>query len=61
MDLDDRDIQEFMTMWKEEFKETLSPAEARKCASLFLELYFVLYGPHPKTPEPAHGPQYPTQ
>ena len=50
MDLDDRDIQEFMAMWQEEFKEALSPAEARDCASQLLELYFVLYGPNARSP-----------
>lgn len=49
MDLDDRDIQEFTEMWQEEFKEVLSPAEARHCASQLLELYFVLYGPDAKS------------
>jgi hypothetical protein len=61
MDLDDRDIQEFMDMWKEEFEETLSPAEARQRASQLLELYFVLYGPDDKSSQPDDGPQPVTQ
>jgi hypothetical protein len=61
MDLDDRDIQEFTEMWQEEFKEVLSPAEARHCASLILELYFVLYGPDAKSSQPHDGPQPVTQ
>jgi hypothetical protein len=48
MDLDDRDIQEFIQLWKEEFKETLSPAVARQCASQLLELYGVLASPLPE-------------
>ena len=56
MDLDDRDIQEFMEIWKEEFKETLSPAEARQSASQLLELYFVLYGPDAKSSQPHDEP-----
>ena len=61
MDLDDRDIQEFMEIWKEEFKETLSPAEARQSASQLLELYFVLYGPDAKSSQPRDEPQPVTQ
>jgi hypothetical protein len=33
MDLDDHDIQQFIRLWKVEFKEVLSPADARECAS----------------------------
>ena len=47
MDLDNPDIQEFIQLWKEEFKETLSSAEARQCASELLELYAVLASPLP--------------
>lgn len=61
MDLDERDIQEFMEMWKEEFKETLAPAEARHRASQLLELYFVLYGSDAKGSQPHGGPQPITQ
>ena len=48
MDLDDRDIQEFIQLWKGEFKEMLSPADARQCASQLLELYGVLASPLPE-------------
>jgi hypothetical protein len=61
MDLDDHDIQEFIQLWKEEFKETLCPAQARQCASQLLELYFVLYGPDAKSSQPHDGPQPVTQ
>jgi hypothetical protein len=47
MDLDDHDIQEFIQLWKEEFKETLAPAVARQRASQVLELYAVLASPLP--------------
>ena len=47
MDLDEHDIQEFIRIWKEEFKEELSPAEARLRASELLELYDVLAKPLP--------------
>ena len=53
MDLDDHDIQEFIEMWKEEFRETLSPAQARRRASELLELYFVLYGPDDNKTQPS--------
>jgi hypothetical protein len=48
MEVDDRDIQEFIRLWKEEFKETLSPKDARQCASQLLELYGVLASPLPE-------------
>jgi hypothetical protein len=53
MDLDDRDIQEFIQLWKEEFKEDFSPADARQCASQLLELYGILASP---LPEELRGP-----
>jgi hypothetical protein len=55
MDLDDRDIQEFIGMWTEEFKETLSPADARQCASQLLELYALLASPLPDRRESGDG------
>jgi len=61
MDLDDHDIQEFMGLWQEEFNEALSPAEAHKCASLLLELYFVLYGPDAESSQSHDGSQHVTQ
>jgi hypothetical protein len=48
MDLDANDIQEFIQLWKQEFEETLSPADARQCASQLLELYGVLASPLPE-------------
>ena len=59
MDLDDREIQEFIQLWNEEFKETLSPAEARQCASQLLELYAILAFPLPDGRESRDG-QYVT-
>ena len=56
MDLDDHDIQEFIQLWKEEFKETISPAGARQCAAQLLELYDLLARPLPderREPGPA--------
>jgi hypothetical protein len=47
MELDDREIQEFIQLWKEEFNETLPPKDARQCASQLLELYGVLASPLP--------------
>jgi hypothetical protein len=55
MDLDDQDIQEFIQLWKEEFKETLPPADARQCASQLLELYSVLASPLPNRRESRDG------
>jgi hypothetical protein len=55
MDLDNRDIQEFIQLWKEEFKETLPPAGARQCASQLLELYAVLASPLPDRRESRDG------
>jgi hypothetical protein len=48
MDLDDKDIQEFMRLWQEEFKETISAADARHSASQLLELYAILARPLPE-------------
>lgn len=48
MDLEETDIQEFIRLWKEEFQETISPADARQCASGLLELYALLMQPLPK-------------
>jgi len=59
MDLDDHDIQEFIQLWKEEFNETLSLAEARQCASQLLELYALLASPLPDRREPRDGQQIP--
>lgn len=47
MQLTDQDLQEFCEIWKEEFKEDLSPADARHYASQLLELYIVLATPLP--------------
>ena len=51
--LTDADIQEFIEIYKEEFRETLSPKDAREMASGFLELYRVLYAPPPSA-QPIH-------
>ena len=42
MNLDERDIEEFASIWREEFGETLSKEEARLHASQLMELYLVL-------------------
>ncbi len=42
MQLDDNDIREFVELWELEFHEKLSPGEAQACASVLLELYFLL-------------------
>jgi len=47
MTLSDEDIAEFATLWEEEFKETLPPAEARARATSLLELYATLARPLP--------------
>ena len=47
MTLSDEDIAEFATLWEEEFKETLPPAEARARATSLLELYATLSRPLP--------------
>ena len=43
MDLDKESIEEFKKLWKNEFHENLSDADARRIANQFLELYKVLY------------------
>jgi hypothetical protein len=47
MDLDENGVQEFIRLWKEEFNETISSADARHCASGLLELFAVLTKPLP--------------
>ncbi len=47
MNVVDEDVVEFMRLWKEEFKETISEADARHCASQVLELYAMLAKPLP--------------
>lgn len=44
MDLTEADIQEFATLWRQEFGEELSPDAARSEATRFLELYLLLAG-----------------
>ncbi len=56
MQLDDNDIREFLAIWKQEFGEELSPAEARHRASQFMELYALLAG----LPSEAPGGAEPT-
>jgi len=54
MHLSDENIAEFTTLWEEEFKETLAPADARARATSFLELYATLARPLPgEDPEEA--------
>jgi hypothetical protein len=43
MELTDEDIKEYRKIWKEEFKEEISKADARASASQVLELYFQLW------------------
>lgn len=45
MELGDEDIQEFITLWQEEFGETISLEKARHHASQLLELYLLLATP----------------
>ena len=47
MDLTEEDIREFTKLWRLEFGETLSAADARREASLLLELYAVIARPLP--------------
>jgi hypothetical protein len=47
--LGDDDIREFAKLWQEEFNETLTLDAARCQASLFLELYVVLYRSNAET------------
>jgi hypothetical protein len=45
MQLNDKDIQEFMNIWQSVFHETISGDEARKCAPAVMELYALLAKP----------------
>jgi hypothetical protein len=45
MELTEDDIREFMTIWLEEFKEEITPVEARERASALLTLYTLLIYP----------------
>jgi len=42
MPFTDADLREFMEIWKEEFHETITEADARLCASALMELYTLL-------------------
>lgn len=57
MELSEKDIEEFAALWKAEFGEELSRAEARESASALLEVYAVLARP---LPESEHRPPRPT-
>lgn len=46
MELINEDIREYQKIWKEEFKEEISEADARASASQVLELYFKLWKKH---------------
>jgi hypothetical protein len=43
--LEENDILEFARLWREEFKEELSPDAARHQATVLLELYALVYQP----------------
>jgi len=45
MQLSDEDIKEFAAVWKEEFGEEISDAEARRNAAQLLQLYSLLIRP----------------
>jgi hypothetical protein len=47
MQLTDDDLQEFCQIWKAEFKEDLTPEQARQQASQLLELCALLARPLP--------------
>ena len=59
MILSDKDIASFITIWREEFGETLTPEEARFEAMQFLDLCRALAEPLPGEPgyEKTHAPQ----
>ena len=42
MQFEDADIEEFMSLWREEFGESISLEAARQCASQVMELYALL-------------------
>ena len=44
MELSDEDVREFAAIWKDEFKEELTPERARFEAERFMELYLILAG-----------------
>jgi len=48
MYLEDDEIREFSKIWEQEFHETLSIDEAKREASLLLELYALLSQPLPE-------------
>jgi len=50
MTLDDRDVAEFAACWLEEFHETIPLDEARRSASLLLDLVWLLVQPAPAIP-----------
>jgi len=45
MQLTDEDVREFAMIWKEEFSEEISEAEARRHASQLIQLYALLVEP----------------
>lgn len=55
MKLEDDDIREFAEIWKEEFHEVISPAQARESASQLVELYLLLLEGHRREPTDASG------
>jgi hypothetical protein len=57
MEIDEQDIREFTEIWKREFKEDLSPDEARSSATRLLELFWLLA--QPLSSEKRQPPQQP--
>lgn len=51
MRLEEKDVQEFIELWKAEFGEELSTEAAREHASRFLDLYELLARPLPIVPK----------
>jgi hypothetical protein len=46
---DEKDLQEYRQIWKEEFQEEISLEDARQSASMLMELFALLIQPLPET------------
>jgi hypothetical protein len=57
--LTNEDIEEFRSIWKEEFTEEISPDEATHCASQLLELFSLLSMRLPSAGQPARSEEEP--
>jgi len=57
MTLDDAEVAEFAACWQEEFHETIPLDEARRSASLLLDLVWLLVQPAPATSAQAEEEQ----